>query len=190
MCAHKFDPNKSALLDDPKRWERENPDKIWEIAGKPEAKTWVDMGVGTGFFAFYFAEKLGPDALICAFDISMQMLEKLAGKKGKNYPNIAPIQVEEDEIPLKSGSVDLFSMGNLHHELHNRDKILQETYRVLKNGGKVIIWDWKKERMSQGPPLHKRIPADVVQTELSEHGFSDVVFFEILPYHNLFTAVK
>ena len=190
MCAHKFDPDKSDILDDPARWERENPDQIWDAINMPNAEVVVDLGAGTGFFSFHFARKLSAGAQVCAFDISLQMLKKLSSHKIESFQNVHPVQTGEEEIPVKHDCADLFIMSNLHHELDNRKKVLKETYRVLKTAGKVAIWDWKKQDMDKGPPLDKRISGKVIEKELSKHGFVDVVFHDILPYHNLFTALK
>ena len=190
MCAHKFDPNKCGILDDPSRREREDPDQIWELINKQDPGVVIDLGAGTGFFSFHFARKLNAWATICSFDISLQMLKKLMSHKIESLHNVHPVQTGEEDIPVKNACADLFIMSNLHHELDNRDKVLQETYRVLKTAGKVAIWDWKKQDMDKGPPLDKRIPGKVIEDELSKHGFVDVVFHDILPYHNLFTALK
>ncbi|MFW6415671.1 MAG: class I SAM-dependent methyltransferase [Thermodesulfobacteriota bacterium] len=190
MCAHKFDPNKCDILDDPARWERENPDQIWDVIGLQDARVVVDLGAGTGFFAFHFVRKLEPGVQVCAFDISLQMLDKLKSNKGDGFSNVQPVQTGEAELPLKSGCVDLFYMSNLHHELDDRKRVLQEAYRVLSPGGKLAVWDWKKQDMEYGPPTDKRISGKVIENELSKQGFADVVFHDILTYHNLFTASK
>lgn len=186
MSTHKFDPEKSHLLDDPKRLKSEPPERIWEVINKNKTRVLIDLGCGTGYFAIPFASELGPDSLVCACDISFHMLEKLK----INNLNIAAVQIEEEIIPIKDNFADLVFMGNLYHELNNRKGILQESRRILRSAGKIVIWDWEKQQMDMGPPLNSRIPLEVVENELKEQGFTDLEFYDILPYHNLLTAFK
>lgn len=186
MSTHKFDPEKSHLLQDPKRLKSEPPERIWDVINKNKTRVLIDLGCGTGYFTIPFASELGPDSLVCACDISFHMLEKL---KIENL-NIAAVQIEEEIIPIKDNFVDLVFMGNLYHELNNRKKVLQETCRVLKSGGETAIWDWKKQQMDIGPPLSSRIPQGILENELKEQGFTDLEFYDILPYHNLVVASK
>lgn len=67
------------------------------------------------------------------------------------YPELIPVQTEEVSIPLDDEIADIVFTINLHHELENPDKTINEAYRILRPGGKVFIVDWKKGTPT-GPP--------------------------------------
>jgi len=48
-------------------------------------------------------------------------------------------------------------MINLYHELEDPLKMLEESRRLLKKGGKLMIIDWKKGETPEGPPLELRL---------------------------------
>lgn len=46
--------------------------------------------------------------------------------------------MEERAVPLEDGLADLVYMINLHHELEAPEEILNESYRLLKENGKIF----------------------------------------------------
>ncbi len=53
--------------------------------------------------------------------------------------------MDENNIPLEDNMADLVFMITVHHELEDGETLLKEIKRVLKEGGKVLICDWKEE---------------------------------------------
>ena len=100
-------------------------------------KVIADIGAGTGFMT----EGLeGKPVKVIAVDQSENMLsemeEKLQNKIMVDY------RVGESEcLPIDSNTVDyVFANMYLHHVDHPQ-KAIQEMYRILKSGGKLIITD-------------------------------------------------
>jgi SAM-dependent methyltransferase len=48
------------------------------------------------------------------------------------------IQAEPTCLPLEDSSIDVVCISSLHHGIDNPEKVIEETYRVLKPGGKVL----------------------------------------------------
>lgn len=192
---HKFDISRLERLRDPERLETMNPDKIW-AALAPESRRLagdlavIDLGVGIGFFAIPFARKI-PGGTVYGCDLSAEMLTYLkAAIEQEGVSNIVPVQTAEVEVPLEDGIGDALLMVNLHHELDYRDRTLTECRRLLRDGGRIAIVDWKPIETEHGPPVQVRIPEPQVQAELEAAGFSAVVRHEVLPNHYLLTATK
>ena len=48
------------------------------------------------------------------------------------------IQAEPTSLPLEASSIDVVCISSLHHGIDEPDKVIEEVYRVLKPGGKVL----------------------------------------------------
>jgi ubiquinone/menaquinone biosynthesis C-methylase UbiE len=190
MESRKFDVKKLEVLNDPKRLEMLPPDLIWETAGVRAPEVLVDIGAGTGVFAVAFSKKL-KKGKVYACDVSDTMLEWME----KNLPQetrgtIIPIKMEESSVPLSDCIADLVYMINLHHELEEPEKVVREAFRLLKKGGKLMVIDWKKEEMQEGPPLSIRVAEGTIKEHMSEAGFVDIVSYNVLQLHNFVAGEK
>jgi len=167
-----------------------NPDLIWETLNLSNPEVLVDIGAGTGFFASLFCKKM-TQGKIYACDTSEIMINWM----NENLPNdgncsIIPTKCEENSIPVTDGVADLVYLINLYHELEEPKSMLLEAYRLLKNGGKIAVIDWKPEETPEGPPVKIRIPEKIVFKHLEDSGFINIKNHNILPYHYFFTGKK
>ena len=95
-----------------------------------------------------------------------------------------------DSVPLDDGIADLVFMINLHHELENPSRMIEESRRLLKTDGKILIVDWKKKDMPEGPPTEIRFAPEQVQAQLSDAGFKQVAVYNELLKHFLVVGTK
>jgi ubiquinone/menaquinone biosynthesis C-methylase UbiE len=190
MESRKFDPKKLEVLNDPKRLEILNPDLIWETIGIANPRVLVDIGAGTGFFAVPFSRKLN-GGKVYACDVSDIML----GWMEENLPQetrdtVIPLKMEECSVPLSDCIADLVYMINLHHELEEPEKVVREAFRLLKRGGKLMIIDWKKEEMREGPPLSIRVTEGTIKEHMLRAGFVGIKTHDVLRLHNFVVGQK
>ena len=187
---YKFDPSRLEKLRDPERLKTQNPDAIWNVLAESPIHTLVDLGVGIGFFAIPFARKI-PEGKIYGCDINPDMLEYLrAAMKQEQVGNIEPVLSGEVEVPLPDATADVVLMVNLHHELDFRDRTLEECWRLLVDGGRVAVIDWKPMETEKGPPLHVRISPSQVGEEMLAAGFVEVVEHNLFPQHYMVVGRK
>ena len=106
------------------------------------------------------------------------------------HANIIPVKSEENIVPLDDKIADLVFMINLHHELDDTLKIVEESYRLLKSGGEIFIVDWKKKDMPEGPPQQIRCMPEDVKAELMTCGFGGINIFNGLEKHFLVIGKK
>ncbi len=189
MSEKKFDPKKLKKLNDPNRLLDISPEFIWSKLNIIKPEVLVDIGAGTGFFALHFLDFMDKGKIF-ACDISDIMIQWMRENICKENPGIIPMKTEENKLPLEDGIADLVYMINLHHELEKPEKILQESFRVLKQYGKIFIVDWKKENMDQGPPLRLRYLPEQVKAQLIDAGFDHVLICNDMPKHFLLVAEK
>lgn len=190
MEERKFDPRKLAKLNDPARLAYLDPETIWKTVHPHEARVLVDIGAGTGFFSVLFGRML-QNGKVYACDISEVMITwMLENLPPETRDLVIPVRMEESSVPLADGIADLVYMINLHHELEDPERIIAEAFRLLHNGGKLAIIDWKKEETPQGPPLSLRVPAETIMEQVRKGGFSRCAAYSVLPYHTFIVGEK
>lgn len=189
MNDRKFDPAKLDKLNNPERLQVIDPDKLWAALEPDHPQVLVDIGAGTGLFARAFADKM-PEGDIYACDLSPVMIDWMRQHVVPNFPRIHVQPSTETATGLADGIADLVIMINLHHELERPEALLVEAYRLLKNGGKVLVVDWKKQETGEGPPLEIRVEAEEIMRQLRVAGFSAVRSQETLEKHSLVTGLK
>lgn len=189
MESKKFNTKNIDKLNDPKRVKIQDPQLIWEKLNMADPKVLVDIGVGTGFFAFPFSEKL-ENGTVYGCDISDEMLAWLTENMPDNAKGtVVPIKMEESSVPLENDVADLVFMANLHHELDNPDKLVAESARILKQNGKLAIIDWKKDAPF-GPPPEIRVSSKTVQAQMTKAGIGNIVEHHDLPYNFFLVGQK
>ena len=185
----KFNPDNLHRLNDPSRLQDLQPAVIWEKLKLQDPRVAVDIGAGTGLFSRAFLG-LMDQGTVYACDISPTMVAWMEDNLVSLYPEIIPVQMKENQVPLEDGLADLVYMINLHHELDHPLKTLKESHRLLKNGGKLMIADWKPEPMTEGPGLEYRLEPEQVVAQLEKAGFKLAAAHDGLPKHFLITAQK
>ena len=186
----KFDPKKLARLNDPRRLEYLNPEIIWEKVALENPALMIDIGAGTGFFALLFYRKM-KKGKVYACDISDELLAWMKDNlpaESKGF--VIPVKMEESCVPLPDCKADLVYMINLHHELEEPLRILEESRRLLGEGGKLMIIDWKKEETPEGPPLDIRVEEKTIEDQMRASGFTNITKHAVLPYHHFLIGEK
>jgi len=112
--------------------------------------------------------------MIFACDISAEMISWMEENLLKTYSNILPMKIDGTSLPIEDNSTDLVFMITLHHELDQPIKSLMECFRVLKEGGKICIVDWKKEEMTKGPNIDIRCEPEDIKGQLRSSGFKNI----------------
>ena len=120
--------------------------KVWKriviqtASLRPKAKI-LDIASGTADLALSFS-KLDKDFDIFQTDINYSMLTE-GQKKIINQGKIMPaITCDAEALPFQSNYFDCVTIAFGLRNMTNKDKALQEIYRVLSPGGKVIILEF------------------------------------------------
>jgi len=189
MIEKRFNPKNLDKLNNPTRYKTLPPEFIFEKAAIESPEVVIDLGAGTGFYSKPFA-KMHKFSKVYACDISDVMIDWMQKNISPSYSNIIPLKMEDNVVPLNDNIADFLFMINLHHELDNPEKMLDECYRLLKNKGKIAISDWKKEETEQGPPLEIRYDPIKIKGQLIVSGFKNIKIYSELPDNYLIIAEK
>ena len=101
---------------------------------KDEKVIYLDVGSGMCITTQFVVNALRPGRVICA-DIDERLLERCREKGFE----IVKLDLNAEKLPLESGTVDLFRAFEVVEHLWDKDNMLREVHRVLKNGGMFIL---------------------------------------------------
>lgn len=176
---HKFDITHIERLNNPKRLEILDLQRVISHFGLQRDMTLADIGTGTGLFAEAFL-KLLPEAHCYALDIRHEAIEWIKSNR-ETYKDgrLIPKLMEESKTPLEGRTIDFVFMITLHHELEEPVELMKECRRILRPGGKVLIADWRRDDMEpDGAPHHHRIEPELAILHLEAAGFDDIALFD------------
>lgn len=100
-----------------------------------DLKEVIELGCGTGRFT---KEIAGNAKHIVATDLSDEMLE-VARIRLSRFPNVTVQKADCCRTSFRSAIFDTVFMVNLIHVIENPSDALRESYRILRNGGKLLI---------------------------------------------------
>lgn len=110
-----------------------------EVADRIKSGDLIDLGSGTGYLAIEIAKR-APGLKVYGIDLSKAMV-KIARKHARTAKNVQFEHCNATELPFMDNSIDfIVSTGSLHH-WKKPVKVLNECYRVLKNGKEAWIYD-------------------------------------------------
>lgn len=171
------------------RIEWQKPQQITESLGNLEGKTIADIGAGTGYFSFRLAEA---GAKVLALDVDDRFLKYIKNKKIELGDSLIQTRkVPYDDPQLDSNSVDMVIIVDTYHHIENREKYFAKVLYGLKEGGQLIVIDFKKEETPHGPPLEMRVSGLDVLKELQQAGYSKTIIdVSSLPFQYKVVAKK
>ena len=109
----------------------------------------LDVAGGTGDIAFRIVEASGRLAHATVLDINGSMLgvgAERAEKKGLS-PNLTFVEANAEELPFENNSFDAYTIAFGIRNVPRIDVALQEAFRVLKRGGRLLVLEFSEVEM-------------------------------------------
>lgn len=163
------------------------PEAILRLIGLPAGAQVGHFGCGNGYFTFAAARLIGDMGRVYAVDVQRSILEQV--KKEARLENLPNIEIvwSDLEVPgatnIPARSLDFILMVNVIFQVKAKRTFFEEAKRLLKDGGEILLVDWKKEKSHLGPPLDMRVSPDEVRRLAGETGFAEKSTFEAGRYH-------
>lgn len=145
----------------------------------------LDLGSGAGLDMLLSAKRVGPQGKAYSLDMTDEMLAVArANQVRTGVVNAEFLKSHIEDIPLADNSVDVIISNCVINLSADKDRVLKESYRVLKQGGRLAVADIVLTR-----DLPEKIQQDMIawagcvagalrqedyQQKLSAAGFSQV----------------
>lgn len=171
-------------------WQK--PDLVIDQLGDVRGKVVADLGAGTGYFSRRIAYK---GAKVIAIDIDPKAIQWMEVQKSR-FPaelqeRLIIRQAEEDNPHLNPNEVDIVLLVNTYSYINDRINYFSKLKEAIRNGGNIVIIDFKKRDTPFGPPIGQRIDIADVEKELREAGYTITkVDEESLEYQYIIKARK
>jgi arsenite methyltransferase len=161
---------------------------VHEALGSSQGERVLDAGCGPGFYVAEILERVGPEGSVVGVDASEPMLA-LAAKRCEGHDNVSFEQGDVTALPVPDEDFDRALSVQVLEYVADIPAALRELFRVLRPGGRVLIWDvdwatvsWhsadpaRMERFLRAWDEHLTDPSlpRTLSARLREAGFEDV----------------
>ena len=136
------------------------PERIVGEFGIREGMSVADFGSGAGYFTIILGQKVGENGKVYALDVQETALDNVRVKaRAADVKNVETIRTDLEvagSSGLPDNSQDAVLLANILFQSDKKSDIIREAVRVLKNGGRIILIDWKLGTGGFGPPDERR----------------------------------
>ena len=157
------------------------------IAAAPGERV-LDVGCGPGFYLAELLERVGPEGHVAGVDTSAPMLAIAAGRVAA-HDNVEVREAPATALPFEDDAFDGAVCVQVLEYVEDVALALGELRRVLRPGGRLVVWDvdWATVSMYSADParmqqvleawdnhlVHRSLPQSLARS-LREAGFEDV----------------
>ncbi|OGH84643.1 MAG: hypothetical protein A2261_02020 [Candidatus Magasanikbacteria bacterium RIFOXYA2_FULL_44_8] len=130
---------------------------VFDLLGDLSGKKVLDVGAGTGRLTLELSQR---GALVTALDVSGKMLQVLT----RNNPRIEIKIGDAEDLPFADNTFDIVVAAFLIVHLKDLTRFFDEAYRVLKDGGKLLVTN-----INQKEPPEIKTKEGVIKIESYYH---------------------
>ena len=155
------------------------------IASLQSGETVLDLGSGGGFDSFLAVQEVGEPGTVIGVDMTPEMVSKARANAEKvGYTNVDFRLGEIENLPVADAVIDVIISNCVINLSPEKAKVFQESFRVLKPGGRLAISDVIStaelpDKMKGDMALYTGCmsgasPLTEIETMLKDAGFQDI----------------
>jgi ubiquinone/menaquinone biosynthesis C-methylase UbiE len=188
---HKFNPDKAKHLDNPLRKILYPPKRMLTKIGLMAGDVLLDIGAGSGYYAFPASDVVGEKGRVIAIDSEPVMIGELTNKtKEFGKKNVQVVQSREDDLGVPPGAGSIALLSTVLHEVDDKKKMLRLIKNALNEQGRIAIIEFRKGALIFGPPNNERIGKEEIKQLLNESGYRNIKIINISIFLYLTAAEK
>jgi ubiquinone/menaquinone biosynthesis C-methylase UbiE len=134
----------------------------------------ADLGAGSGFYTIPVAQMV-PMGKVYAIEIQKDFLTTVRNKAVEAHLNNVECLLGNIEkiggTKIKDKVIDAVIASNILFQVEDKDKFMDETKRILKPEGKLLLIDWSDNASTIGPSVDKIIPKNKAREMFEKKGF-------------------
>jgi arsenite methyltransferase len=113
---------------------------VYAALGAQPGERILDAGCGPGFYTRELLDQVGPDGSLVGVDRSPQMLA-VARSRCEGQSNVTFKEGDVTELPVESEGFDRAVSVQVLEYVEDLGAALAEMHRVLRPGGRAVVWD-------------------------------------------------
>lgn len=171
-----------------------SPKTLTDRLGDLSDKTVANIGAGPyGYFSIEIADEAKK---VIAIDIDPKAIHFIDSMRLLLLPlaiqgNLETRLVEPNDPKLRFEEADIVTIRETYAYLPNRIEYLKILRKGIKDGGKLLIVDFKMRKLPEGPPQSEKVPLFQVERDLEEAGYRIEFVDDLsLTYQYIVVAVK
>ena len=142
----------------------------------------ADIGAGTGFFTYLFADAVGAEGTAYAVEISPRFLDHLREQKvARSLGHMQVVEGTTRSVELPADSIDLAFVCDVYHHFEAPQDSLASLMKAVRPGGELVLIEFHRipGETSDFIMGHVRAGRLTFQSEIEEAGFRFVEEIEI-----------
>lgn len=164
-----------------------NPERNLAKAGIKESMTVADFGCGPGDYTFAAAKQVGTSGKVYAIDVQQDILTRLkndaAEHRLSNIETICGDIEDEGGTHLGDESVDVVVVSNVLFQIEDKRALAAEAFRIVKEGGKVLLVCWSESFGHFGPTPDHVVTKEQAEEHFTREGFTLDTEFDAGDHH-------
>jgi arsenite methyltransferase len=120
---------------------------VRDALGAQPGESIIDIGCGPGFYVAELLDEVGPEGAVLGIDSSEAMLA-LAARRCDGPENASFVRADATVLPVGDAAADAALSVQVMSHVPDVDAALAEAHRVLRPGGRIVVWDIDWETLS------------------------------------------
>jgi precorrin-6B methylase 2 len=130
------------------RSRRAEVSRLAELLAVGEGATVAEIGAGTGWLTVEVARRVGRSGRVYSTEISVDRLADIRrAAAAAGLSNVIVLEAGERATGLPSECCDAIFMRRVYHHLTAPSAILTSIYEALRPGGRLVIVDFRPDRL-------------------------------------------